>query len=481
MISGINVSRVKILTYAFCGLLAATGGILMTAQIGVATPTAATGYELYIIAAAIIGGTSLFGGQGSALGVLLGAVFLQVLRNVLVLFGFPAYWQNAAVGAVILLTILLDYWQRKLDWSRSRKNRTGKNHIQVWHWVLSNKRNIVLGLVVMMFFSFLVNWRLPTQSDQKKAVDPSELETLTIAWIPKALDNPVFELGRLGAVQRAAELSQNGPVEVEILYVGSVTSDPAEQVRIIEDTITRKVDAIAISCNDPTACIYPINQAVEAGIPVMTWDADSPGSRRFAYLGLDNYQAGIAAADLLVTAMGQQGEVAILTGVPGAYNLEERIRGFKDGIVYFPEIEIVTTVYCDDDINLGVQLVEETMQVYPHLNGWFFTGLWPLMADRGSMPLWENAVLEGSAKTVAFDTLPVELELLRDDYLSGLVGQKYWSWGYDTVQIVYDHLINGQAYPTFISSGMDIVTSNNVESMLEAWRTNDFSQPLPPP
>jgi ribose transport system substrate-binding protein len=73
------------------------------------------------------------------------------------------------------------------------------------------------------------------------------------------------------------------------------------------------------------------------------------------------------------------------------------------------------------------------------------------------------------------------LELLRDGYLSGLVGQKYWGWGYDTIQIIYDHIVNGTEYPNFISSGMDIVTINNVDAMLDAWENNDFSQPLPEP
>ncbi len=306
-------------------------------------------------------------------------------------------------------------------------------------------------------------------------------ETLTIAWIPKALDNPVFELGRQGAVQKATELTTSGPVQVEVLYVGSVAADAAEQVRVMEDVIARGVDAIAISCNDPTACIDPIQKAVAAGIPVMTWDSDSPESQRFTYLGVDNYQAGRAAADLLVRAMGPRGKVAILTGVPGAFNLEERIRGFKDSIAAYPGIQIVATVASNDDINLGVQLVEETMQAHPDLDGWFFVGMWPLFAERGSMPLWEEAALHRGMKTVAFDTLPVELELLRDGYLSGLVGQKYWGWGYDTIQIIYDHVIEGKSFPPFINSGMDIVTHNNVEAMLRAWKTNDFSQPLPDP
>jgi ribose transport system permease protein len=95
-----------------CGALTAVGGILMTARLGVAAPTAATGYELDIIAAVIIGGTSLLGGQGTILGVFLGAAFMQVLRNGLVLLGIPAYWQTAALGSVIIIALLLDLWRQ---------------------------------------------------------------------------------------------------------------------------------------------------------------------------------------------------------------------------------------------------------------------------------------------------------------------------------------------------------------------------------
>ena len=116
---------------------------------------------------------------------------------------------------------------------------------------------------------------------------------MTIAWIPKALNNPVFEMGRDGSITKAAELTEAGPYEVEILYVGSVASDMAEQARVMEDMIAQGVDAIGVSCNDPDGCIDPINKAVEAGIEVMTWDSDSPDSDRFTYLGVGNYDGGV--------------------------------------------------------------------------------------------------------------------------------------------------------------------------------------------
>jgi ribose transport system permease protein len=111
-VSGIDPNWIKMLVYTSGGLLAGLGGILMTARLGVAAPTAAIGYELDIIAAAVIGGVSLFGGEGTILGVLIGAALMQTIRTGLNLLGFPTYWQPAAIGAVIILAIMFDQWRK---------------------------------------------------------------------------------------------------------------------------------------------------------------------------------------------------------------------------------------------------------------------------------------------------------------------------------------------------------------------------------
>jgi len=325
----------------------------------------------------------------------------------------------------------------------------------------------------------LVALALPTLNSTPVSVRAQD-DTITIAWIPKALNNPVFELGHTGCETAAAELSASTGKKVECKYMGSVASDMAEQARVIEDAIAQGVDAIAVSCNDKDGCIDPIQSAIKAGIPVMTWDSDSPDSGRFTYLGVSNYDGGKAAGALLVKSMGETGKVALLTGVPGAPNLEERISGFKDYVAQYPGIEIVTTVACNDDINQGVQVVEESMLAHPDLNGWFFVGLWPIFAGDGAMPQFEAAAKAGTLKAVAFDTLEVELDWLKDGRLVGLVGQKYWGWGYDTVNMIVNHIGNLYPYADWTDSGMDIVTAKNVDAMAEAWATQDFTKPLPP-
>jgi ribose transport system permease protein len=112
-IVGVDTKKIKITVYTLSSLLAACGGIIMTAWLGVAAPTAAASYELDIIAAAVIGGTSLFGGEGSVLGVVLGTLLMLMVRNGMVLLGMPAYLQIGAIGAIILAVVLIDYARRQ--------------------------------------------------------------------------------------------------------------------------------------------------------------------------------------------------------------------------------------------------------------------------------------------------------------------------------------------------------------------------------
>ncbi|GHV77360.1 hypothetical protein AGMMS49942_21810 [Spirochaetia bacterium] len=113
-ISGIRTKRTELLVYTITGALAALAGIFITARLGSAEAAAGTGYELTVICAAIIGGTSTFGGIGSILGSVLGAFFMEVLTNSLTLMHISVYWQNLVVGTILILAVLLDQYKRRL-------------------------------------------------------------------------------------------------------------------------------------------------------------------------------------------------------------------------------------------------------------------------------------------------------------------------------------------------------------------------------
>ena len=107
-LSGINVRRVKFLTYVVAGVLSSITGILFIARFNSAQANAGFGMELDAIAAAVIGGTSLMGGQGTVPGVLIGAMIMGVIRNGLVLMQVSSYWQELIIGAIIVLAAILD-------------------------------------------------------------------------------------------------------------------------------------------------------------------------------------------------------------------------------------------------------------------------------------------------------------------------------------------------------------------------------------
>jgi ribose transport system permease protein len=120
-LSGVNVNRIKIYTYAFCGVAAALSGMILLARLGSGEPTAGQSYELNAIAAAAIGGASLAGGKGNILGTLLGALLLSALKVGLVVVGVDAFWQYIATGAIIVVAAYFEVIQEKLQ-KLNRKN-----------------------------------------------------------------------------------------------------------------------------------------------------------------------------------------------------------------------------------------------------------------------------------------------------------------------------------------------------------------------
>ncbi len=107
-LSGIQVDRVRLTAYMISGSLAALAGILLAARLSVGDATTGQGQELQVIAAAVIGGVSLLGGQGSVLGLFAGAALIGVLLNAMVLMGVPAFWQEVVIGSTIIVAVLLD-------------------------------------------------------------------------------------------------------------------------------------------------------------------------------------------------------------------------------------------------------------------------------------------------------------------------------------------------------------------------------------
>ncbi|AOQ23490.1 Ribose import permease protein RbsC [Moorella thermoacetica] len=112
-LSGININRINLSVYVLTGVASALTGMLMAGRLASAQANAGAGWELQVIAAVIIGGTSMFGGSGSILGSLLGAFFMNVIATGMILMRISAYWQDLVIGAIIVLAVGIDQYRRR--------------------------------------------------------------------------------------------------------------------------------------------------------------------------------------------------------------------------------------------------------------------------------------------------------------------------------------------------------------------------------
>jgi ribose transport system substrate-binding protein len=280
---------------------------------------------------------------------------------------------------------------------------------------------------------------------------------LRFAFIPKALHIPVFDYARTGAERAVAEIGG-----IEILWRAPETTDELRQKEIFESFVAQRVDGIAISCLNGDLLRDSIDRAVESGIPVVTWDSDAPGSKRLAFYGVNDFEAGKVLGQGMVDVLGGTGRIAVLTTL-GADNLQKRLDGARESIDA-SAIEVVEVFDVRDDAVRAAEVIASATQRYPDLDGWLSVGGWPVFVRNALDPVDSTRT-----RVVAFDTIPPALDILREGRVELLVGQKYFGWGSETVRLLKE-LVDGRALDQVHHySGVDIVTGANVDAYEAQW------------
>lgn len=295
----------------------------------------------------------------------------------------------------------------------------------------------------------------------------SGADELVIAVVPKSLDNPVFLDTKQGAEDIGEELG------VRVIWSGPVKADAAEQVTVLEGLIQQGVDGILVSTNDPTALNDVIARAVEEGIVVGTFDSDAPESERLFYAGSDNYMFGVRSAELLIELVADEPapvRTAILTGVLGAFNLEERIRGFQDTIEG-SNVEVVTIQAGQDDINTSVEVIEDYTRANADLDAWWFDGGWPFFAPPETL-VEIGHFRDRGGYLISVDSFWPMLDALESGVADYLVGQDFYQMGVIGVTTLVNAIQGDDDIEEFIDTGMEVVSPENVGDVREtktAW------------
>lgn len=286
---------------------------------------------------------------------------------------------------------------------------------------------------------------------------------IKLAFVPKALNNPVFEVTRAGASDRAKKIAN-----VSFRWLGPTTADAQAQSQLLDDLVVQGVNGIALSCNDPSALLPAINRAVESGVTVITWDADSPDSRRLTNVSIDQTKAGAEAARQLLKHTSK-GKIAVLAGSPGALNLKQRIAGFRSVVDASPGINVVATDPCYDDVQRAVEIVEQRLNATPDLAGYFFVGMWPFFADLKTMPRLKQFVGKGGT-CVSLDALDGALNAVDQGYATALVGYSWYNFGRIAVDVLVDKIRNGKNPASPIFTELFIVDRSNIGDYIKKQR-----------
>ncbi|WP_070000369.1 substrate-binding domain-containing protein [Cellulosilyticum sp. I15G10I2] len=216
-------------------------------------------------------------------------------------------------------------------------------------------------------------------------------------------------------------------------YVGPAEYDMNAMVSAFEQAIAKKPNGIVVVGFEPSLDAI-VNKAIDAGIPVVTVDADLPTSKRLAFVGTGNINAGRMGGEKMAEMIGQTGKVAIMTK-PGQSNLEERVQGYQEAFSKYPGIEVVQIADTQSDPVVAAQAAASLLQKYPDLAG---IACVEGAGGAGAATAVKEAGLSGKVKVIAMDRGNEVIQAIEEGTISATVAQQTALMPYYATQILYN-------------------------------------------
>ena len=276
--------------------------------------------------------------------------------------------------------------------------------------------------------------------------------------------DPYFYDHKMGMEKAGEELG------VRTEYVGPAELDMNAMVAAFEQAIAKQPNGIVVVGFDPQ--LEPaIQKATDAGIPVVTVDADLPNSSRIAFVGTGNETAGRMGGEKLASLIGEKGKVALVYQ-PGQSNLEERAAGYQEALAQYEDIEIVEIVDSKQDSVVTAQNVATILQKHPDLAG---IACLDGASGTGAATAVREAGMAGKVKVVTMDRSNEVLDAIGEGVVSASVAQQTALMPYYAVQLLMnlnrskveittDNEAAGVlGVPVEIDTGVVIIDENNYE------------------
>jgi rhamnose transport system substrate-binding protein len=204
-------------------------------------------------------------------------------------------------------------------------------------------------------------------SSSSAAADGSLKSGLKVFVIPKNLGNSYFTTADSantgGAISALSALGETGT------ETSGTTATPASQIPAIQAAIAKGASALIVSATDPTALCPTLESAMKRGITVVTYDSDAPTCRDVFINQASTAQIGTSEVDVLASELGDSGQIAIVSAAASATNQNAWIGYMKQELKKYPKMQLVSTVYGNDDPTTATQVTQGLLQQYPNLKG----------------------------------------------------------------------------------------------------------------
>lgn len=276
--------------------------------------------------------------------------------------------------------------------------------------------------------------------------------------IPKVV-HPWFDKVNDGAQMAAAAIEAQTGATVEIIYSAPQSADVVQQNQILESSIATRPDGIAIDLLDPAGNRASLEDAQAQEIPLTLFDSVPPEGMAIPYIGSDFCEQAKIASRRLVELLNEEGQVAIMMGVPSAPNHSIRAECHREVFAEYPGIEVVAEGIDNDDIQIAQQQAAAIMQAHPDLDGW-------VASDAAGPVGIGQAIVEagkqGEVQLVGLDNLDEMLDLIRDGVADSSSASQPELQGYWSVLLLWQQA-TGAPVPDFIDTGNAFITQDNVD------------------
>lgn len=275
-----------------------------------------------------------------------------------------------------------------------------------------------------------------------------------IVLILKNLVNPVWLDMRKGGEAAAAKYG------ARLVVLAPLKADNnEEQVRAIEDSIVRKVDAIVVVPSDSKGIIPAIEKANKAGIPVINVNTKAAGGKCETFIAVENYDAAFKVADAMAQKLGGKGKVIILEGVPGAQSAIDLNAGTVDALKKYPGIQVVASQTAKFQRVEAMRVMENLLQKYPDVNA--------VLAANDEMALGAVEAIDAIGKTgkilvSGLDANADAVKAIAAGKMTLSCDKRSYEQGYVGVESAIK-LLNGEKLPARIVIDTNLVDATNVK------------------